>query len=129
VGAQALNPGENPLRGMEGELLDIAANLSPGTSREVDFALCGVPITYNVKREELTCQGKTAPLKLADGHLRLRMLVDRTSIDIFGNDGQMYMPMGMIVPQDNRSLVIDVKGGQAWVNTLEVYKLKSAWSH
>jgi len=54
------------------------------------------------------------------------MLVDRTSIDIFGNDGSLYMPTFVFVPADNLSVEIYSKGGSAKINSLEVYQLKSA---
>ena len=55
-------------------------------------------------------------------------MMDRTSIDIFGNDGRLYMPMGVIAAQDNLSLEVYAKGGSAKINTLEVHELKSAWT-
>lgn len=45
--------------------------------------------------------------------MRLRILVDRTTIEIFGNDGRMYMPVEVIPDDGNRSL--------------EVFALKLAW--
>ena len=127
VKEQALNPGENPLKSIQGELLDISAEIAPQNAQEVDFTLRGVPVKYDVQKQQLTCHGKTATLALVDGKIRLRMLVDRTSIDIFGNDGRLYMPMGMILAQDNRSLAVESKGGAARINSLEVYEMKSAW--
>ena len=53
--------------------------------------------------------------------------MDRVTIDIFGNDGSVYMPMGVIVPRDNLSLELSAKGGEAKINSLEVYPLKSSW--
>ena len=127
LNAQPLNPGENPLHDLNGELLDVIADISPVDANEVGFRLRGIPVSYDVKKGELTCQGKTAPLTPAGGRLRLRFLVDRTSIDIFGNDGRLYMPMGVIVPQDNRSLEVYARGGAARINTMEIHQLESAW--
>lgn len=62
-----------------------------------------------------------------DGKISLRLLVDRTSVDIFGNDGALYMPMGMIIPADKTALELYAKGGTAHINSLKVYDLKSAW--
>ena len=97
---QALRPGENPLANLTGELLDIAAELVPGNATELTLSL---------------------------RKLRLRLLVDRTSIDIFGNDGRLYLPIGVLVPADNRSLALDVKGLGASLNSLVVHELKTAW--
>ena len=71
--------------------------------------------------------GPQLDLSTVNGSIRLRLLVDRTSIDIFGNDGSLYMPMGVIVPRDNLSLEVSAKGGDAKINLLEVHRLKSSW--
>ena len=85
-------------------------------------------VSYDAKKQELSCKDSKAALKPVDGKIRLRLLVDRTSIDIFGNDGRLYMPMGVIVPPDNLSLEVYAKGGSAKINSLEVHELKSAWN-
>jgi len=124
---QPLKPGENPLAAVKAELLDLAAEIACGDAVEVGFNLRGITVSYDVKKQELTCQDKKAPLQLMDGKIRLRLLVDRTSIDIFGNEGRLYMPMGVIVPQDNLSLEVFAKGGSAKIHSLQVHELKSAW--
>jgi fructan beta-fructosidase len=125
---QPLSPGDNPLAGLKGELLDLTAELVPGDAAELGFNLRGVTVSYDTRKQELSCQGKKAALKPVDGRIRLRLMVDRTSIDIFGNDGRLYMPMGVIVPQDNLSLDLYAKGGRAQIAALEVHELKSAWT-
>ncbi len=49
------------------------------------------------------------------------------AVDIFGNQGSLYMPMGMKIPENNSSLQIHSIGGNAQLLSLEVHKLKSAW--
>ena len=56
-----------------------------------------------------------------------RYIIAVNVIDIFGNDGRLYMPMGVIVPQDNLSLEVFAKGGSAKIHSLQVHELKSAW--
>jgi fructan beta-fructosidase len=118
---------QNPLVGIYGELFDITAELTPGDATEIALQVRGVAVSYDARKQELTCQGTKAPLKPISGKIRLRLLVDRTSIDIFGNDGRLYMPMGVIVPPDNHSLEIHAEGGSAGINLLEVDELNSAW--
>ncbi len=124
---QTLNPGKNPLAGIEGELFDIVAELAPGDATQIEFKLRGIDVTYDVVKEEISCQGRTAALKLVDGKIRLRMLVDRTSIDIFGNDGAAYLPIGIALPAGNKSLQISAIGGAGQVQLLKVYELNSSW--
>lgn len=127
VQPQPLNVGENPLAGVRGELLDLVAEVEPGAATELILNLRGVPVAYDTRKQELACGDKRAALPTLNGRIRLRLLVDRTSIDIFGNDGGLYMPMGVIVSQENRSLEIQAKGGSARIHSLEVHDLKSAW--
>jgi len=41
-------------------------------------------------------------LKQVDGKIHLELLVDRTSIEIFGNDGRVYMPIGVILADNSK---------------------------
>ncbi|MEI8042689.1 MAG: glycoside hydrolase family 32 protein [Verrucomicrobiota bacterium] len=124
---QTLNPGENPLAAVKGELLDLTADLIPGDATEVGFNIRGVTVSYDAKTQEVSCKDRKAALKPVDGKVRLRLMLDRTSIDIFGNDGRLYMPMGMLMPEDNHSVEVYAKGGSAKISSLEVHELKSAW--
>jgi sucrose-6-phosphate hydrolase SacC (GH32 family) len=82
---------------------------------------------YDVAAGKLSCLDKTASLSPVDGVIRLELLVDRTSIEIFANDGQVYMPMGVIHPEDNKSVRVLAEGGPVKVESLDVHLLKSAW--
>ncbi len=62
-----------------------------------------------------------------DDKIRLELLVDRTSIEIFGNDGRIYMPIGVILADNSKSLEIFTKGGNTEVESLEICELNSAW--
>jgi sucrose-6-phosphate hydrolase SacC (GH32 family) len=64
---------------------------------------------------------------MVDGKIRLRLLVDQASVDIFGNDGQLYMPMASRLSESNRAWEIYARGGVARINSLQVNELKSAW--
>ncbi|MCX7599865.1 MAG: GH32 C-terminal domain-containing protein, partial [Armatimonadetes bacterium] len=124
----SVGPGETRLAGVEGELFDIIADLHVGTAAEVGIVARGTTLTYNAALQELSCSGCTAPLKAADGRIRLRVLVDRTTVEIFANDGAVYMPVAAIAPQDNRSVAIFARGGQAEVTKIDVRPVKPIWN-
>jgi len=124
---QVLKAGENPLAGVKGELLEVNAEIAVGDAAEIVFTLRGIPVVYDVKKQELTCKDRHAALKPVAGKIKLQIFVDRTSVDIFGNDGRLYMPMGIVVPADNKSVAISAKGGAAEIEALTVYELQSAW--
>jgi fructan beta-fructosidase len=62
-----------------------------------------------------------------DGVLRLRILVDRASLEVFGADGLIALPIGVIPPDYDLTLCLCVKGGPALARALAVYELDSVW--
>ena len=124
---ETLEPGANLLSGVEGELFDIDAEFEVGDANEIGFVIGGIGVTYNVEAGELACGEEKASLAPSGGKVRLRLLVDRVSIEIFAGDGLVYMPMKAVRDLENQSLEVFARGGSAKVNTLEVYELKSIW--
>ncbi|MHC4679481.1 MAG: glycoside hydrolase family 32 protein [Planctomycetota bacterium] len=124
---KTLNPGDNLLSGLSSELVHIRADLRPAGAAEAGFVIRDIPIVYDVEKHELSCQGKKAPLSPMDGKIRLELLVDRTSIEIFGNDGRVYMPMGVLLADNSKALEIFTKRGNTVVESLEVFELDSTW--
>jgi fructan beta-fructosidase len=124
---ETLTPDRNPLADVRGELFHLRGQLEVGQARELALVIRGVPIVYDVAREELSCKDKKAPLKAVRGTIRLEILVDRTSVEIFGNDGRIYMPLGSIPADENKSLELRARGGDARIQSLDVYPLRSAW--
>ncbi len=122
-----VSPGGDPIGPVEGELMHVQATLRPAGATKCGFTIRGTPVTFDVAAGKLSCLDKTAPLSPVDGVIRLELLVDRTSIEIFANDGQVYMPMGVIHPEDNKSVQVLVEGGPVKVESLDVHLLKSAW--
>lgn len=122
-----LVPDENLMKGVSGELFDLVAELRLGDAQQVGFDIRGHRVTYDVAKQELSALGKTAPLKLLDGRLRLRILVDRTSLEVFADDGRVQMASCFLPAAENRSLGIFATGGRARVVSLEAYELHSIW--
>ncbi len=125
---ETLKPGKEPVLGVKGERLDVRAEVRPAGAEQVTLTLRGVPVVYDAKGGQVSWHGQTAPLKpRKDGAVRLRILADRGSVEVFGNDGQVALSAGVLVPADKRSLILSAKGGEAKVDSLVVHVLKSAW--
>lgn len=127
VPAQPLRPGENPFANLGGELLDMSVDLSLGEAEKVGLNVRGVPVTYDHAQRKLFCLTQSAPLEPVNGRIKLRLLVDRASIEIFANDGQVYMPNGVLLDEKNLALEAFATGGAARLNSATVATLKSAW--
>ncbi|HUW18797.1 MAG TPA: glycoside hydrolase family 32 protein [Sedimentisphaerales bacterium] len=123
-----LRPGENPLSEISEELFEIQAEIEPDGAAEVGFNLRGNPLVYNVGEKTLTCKDRTVQIAPLNGKIKLHILVDRTSIEIFPNDG--LMPIFLCFPLDtnNTSLEVFARGGKAKIQNLKLWKLKSIWA-
>jgi sucrose-6-phosphate hydrolase SacC (GH32 family) len=122
-----LLPGENPLEGVRGELFDIRAELEAGDAAAVGLAVRGTEVVYDARRRELACNGRTAPMAAEGGRVRLRVLADRTSLEIFGDDGLVYMPLAVLPREDDTTLAAFARGGTATLRVLDVQPLRSIW--
>jgi sucrose-6-phosphate hydrolase SacC (GH32 family) len=126
-GKMVLRPGENPLSKFSAEVFEIQAEIDPGGASQVGFNLRGNPLVYDVKEKSLSCKGKKVNVEPANGAIKLHILVDRTSIEIFPNEGLMPIFLCFPLDTDNRSLEVFARGGQAKIHKLKVWKLKSIW--
>ena len=123
-----VKPGDNPLGKIKGERFDILAELQPDGATGIGLSVRGVKVEYDVKKQEVRCGRHTAPLALVGGKVRLRLLLDRGSLELFGNDGRVALSVGALVAPENRSLEFFSRGGNTRIGSLEVFELRSAWA-
>lgn len=123
-----LFPGENTFKEIYGDLFDIRAEFETEETSIFGFNINGVEVAYDAKKQQLCCLGRRVPLLPMDGKIRLQILVDKASIEIFGNDGIVYLPIGVILKDCDKPLEVFSTGGKTRVNALEVYELRSAWA-
>lgn len=123
----ALKPGEDLLAGLTGELFDIRAEVALNDASAVGFKIRGEDVRYDVARKQLTFLERSGPLVPQDGKIRLHILVDRISIEAFGNNGELSMTSYFLPELDNADIGIYAEGGTATLVSLKVHELKSAW--
>jgi fructan beta-fructosidase len=123
-----LNAGFNPLSGIRGTLFDLNAQFAAGSAQAITFTFQGVTVTYNATSQQIYCNGVTNPLPPINGVVQLEIIVDRDTIEIFGNNGQLYMPLPASNSSGNSLISLSCTGGVATFNSLTVNKLKSIWT-
>jgi fructan beta-fructosidase len=123
----ALAPNQNPLADVRGELLRIKAEIEPGQAESVGFVVRGAPVRYDAVKRRLVCKGIEAPLDPVEDRVTIEILVDRGSVEVFGNHGRVAHSVGGILPVDDRSIRTEVTGTGAKLRSLKVIELKSAW--
>lgn len=116
-----------PWNAIEGQLLDIEAEFAPGEAEQIAIVVRGIEVAYDARARELRCLDHKAPIAHGDGPLRLRILADRKSLEIFADDGLVYMPMGVTFDDDAPAIAIEAQGNGARLQRLDVYPLQSIW--
>lgn len=65
------------------------------------------------------------PTHEASGRIALRIFVDRSSMEVFGNDGEFVMTNLVFPRTPYTALSVSAEGGNAKVENLKIYSLKS----
>jgi sucrose-6-phosphate hydrolase SacC (GH32 family) len=124
----AIPTGKNLLADFKGELYDIEAVIEPAGAKEVSFTLFGQKVAYQTAEKELLAAGTQIKLEPIGGKIKLRILVDRVTIDVFGNDGRVAISYCFLPRAGSKPLELAAAGGPAKIVSLHVHELKSAWS-
>ena len=117
----------NPLSELKGDLFDVEVQFEPSDALETIFDIRGIKFVYNCQTQTLSACGTPMKLKPINGVISLRILLDRTSIEVYGNNGRRYLPLIAYPEEDNLSLIATCSKGQVKANYLRVHELKSIW--
>ena len=123
-----LEPGGNLLSQIRGELFHIVTEVESGNAAEFGFTLRGERIRYDVPMSTLSCLGKSVSLGTLQSTIKLEILLDRTSLEIFGNEGGISLCFCFLPNPSNTDLEIYCCGGEIEIVSLRVYELHSIWS-
>ena len=118
-----------------GELLDAEAQFEIKTnvrSREganvFGLKLNGQTILCDLDRKQMKVRDLVAPLNLVTDKLKLRVILDRTSLEVFVNDGAFRFTKPF-VPEDGLKPDLQVFGKQGLAEVhLKAYQLQSVWN-
>ncbi len=120
-------PGDDPLTGTRGELVEIRAEFEPDPSSLLTFKVRGLEIAYDARKQELRVQEQRIPAPLRAGKQRLIVYADRTGLEVFASDGLIYVPLP--VNLDPRALGVEAIISRTPIrfNSLEVHELRGIW--
>ncbi len=128
---------ENPLKvpALNGDLLDIEMVLDinmPETSDTtvvINTEIFGQKISYNLGNRKIDLGGVKAPLNPIDHKIKLRIITDRTSIELFANDGIVQIAK-CFVNKDKVPANMIISGLKYFADVkLKSYQLKSVWGN
>jgi fructan beta-fructosidase len=147
---QVIKPDTNLLSGVEGDTVELVAdfNVTKQTSAKAfGFKVRKgngqyTTIGYNNVKKALyvdrTHAGDDhfydqfarvheAPAEPVNGHVKMRILVDRSSVELFGNDGQISITDQIFPDASSKGLELFTSEGDATLESLQVYPLDRIW--
>jgi fructan beta-fructosidase len=136
---------EMSLEGLQGQQLEIIADFELGTATLFGFdVLAGdnqsTRIAYNVAAQKLIVSRLQseiknfnpifmAPLMPIDNHIRLHILIDQSSVEIFGNDGLLAVTSQVFSSAEKTGVSLFARGGTATLISFEAHTLASIWNN
>jgi fructan beta-fructosidase len=121
----AVDYGEMLTSVMELELLDIDMTVHVDNTSEIHFDFRGTEVSYFGADGSIRCLDRSMPAHVSGGVLELRLLLDRTSLEIFAGGGRSVMSRCILPAAFNRCVRLDLGGAQPV--SMRALELKSSW--
>ncbi|MDR2910654.1 MAG: glycoside hydrolase family 32 protein [Bacteroidales bacterium] len=123
----------NPLKNIKGECFHIIAEFDVKTSNNFGFMIrngrkdIGTEILYNVTNETLSVFGTTVPVQLIDNKISIEILIDRASIEVFANGGQVTITNNFTPVEGANGYILYNNGGELMIKKMDIYAINTAW--
>lgn len=115
----------------EGDLFDVRMEIEVDEGKGFAIEVQGHGIEYDAANQSLSCFGRSADIRTIDGRVSLQLLIDRTSLEIFGNQGEVSVSCCFLPAAANHRLALKADDGRAHggvrIVSLVVHELRSAW--
>jgi sucrose-6-phosphate hydrolase SacC (GH32 family) len=126
---KVVKPGNDIRSDISGDLLDIKVEIDVRDASEVGIRTRNEAICFNAKDNTITCLGKSAKISPVNNRIKLRILVDRTSIEVYANDGRVVMTSCFLPEAGGEEVSIYSKGGSSKIISMNIHRLKSIWQN
>ncbi|MET0132478.1 MAG: GH32 C-terminal domain-containing protein [Kibdelosporangium sp.] len=134
LGRQTLQPGTNPLSALRADTYELTAefDLSAATATKFGFRLHTRPDGSHDREVGYDRSARTlygAPLAPVDNRVKVRVLVDRGQLEIFGNDGEFSYTdnVNFDSAANSQGISLFTEGGSVGLVSLQFNRLDKAW--
>ena len=106
-------------------LFDLEGKWTVPTSGALKVKVNGVDVVYEAVSRTLSVLDRKVELPKQDA-LELRILADRTSIEIYAQGGLVSIPL-FVLPKSGAVQGVSIETSGRWTGRARVFELKSAW--
>jgi len=124
---------KNILHGIKGDCLHIIGTFEIKTANTFGLFLKysskgkAIDINYDIKGKTINCFNKKVALLPKEGKIKLEILLDRTSVEVFCNDGEIVITKGISSDSESKGLYLYNTGGELFIDKLQVYTIRSVY--
>jgi len=106
--------GETTLEGIKGRVADLTVTVQPGEYRSFTLKLAAdadhpLDRSYAGSRADIVHR-RSCKVRSQNGALKLRILLDKNSIEVFANDGEQTMTVWIYTPQSADGITFAADG-------------------
>ncbi len=127
IAEQELGIGGYPAPEPLGETIHLKAEWDQTEKSRIALTIAGFELQINTANRTISFGDKTTPLPGSGNKILLEALVDRLSMEVFINQGEVYMPLYLSPGKKTGEYAIQVKEGSLHLNNLTVWPLNSVW--
>jgi fructan beta-fructosidase len=109
------------------DCFDIRVEFEPDSNDRFGIIVQGHPIEYCPVEEEVSCFGRVAPVRPVDHRITFRLIVDRTSLELFAEDGTIVFSCCYLPEACDHPLELYTKGSKTLIAGLVIHELRSIW--
>ncbi|MCY2926648.1 MAG: GH32 C-terminal domain-containing protein [Planctomycetota bacterium] len=126
-----MKPGKNIVVPTKHDLFDVEVDVKLGDVSEFCLFIQGHPLRYNVAGRKFLFLNREvhthSPSGLAGGRLQFRLLIDRTSVELFHAGGKATASCCYLPEARDWPLEFYLYDGSAKIVSLRVHELRSIW--
>ena len=116
---------EKKLSSVKAELIDMSIEFEPKNS--IKLTIRGLEVAYDQKNGQFAFGTSKVAAPTIDGKVKLRVLLDRASIELFANEGAAVSTSYAVPEVGNYSISLSADGNTK-INSLVINELKSSWT-
>ena len=139
--------GENLIADIRGNQYELCLQLRPRAATEVGLHVlkgcnCELDIRYHTQQETLSVNRMnsgqvgfhgdfpaiaSSKINLLGETLSLQIFVDHSLVEVFANQGEAVISMQVFPDEDGEGLAVYARGGDAWLESMDFWRMKSIW--
>jgi len=127
IPSQRMEPGYYSSPRFLGDTLHLQAAWDQGEESEVILTIAGFPLKIDTGSDAVSFGENSAPLPDSGGKIELDLIVDRLSLEVFVNQGEVYMPLYLDPEARTAEYAMSIGGRAIELEHLTVWPLASIW--